>query len=52
MQTWEGRKIYLLLSKVRFLAGFVTLAPDGVVREMWLEKEDCKPFPGYEWAAE
>jgi hypothetical protein len=52
MQTWEGRKIYLLLSKVRFLAGFVTVAPDGVVREMWLEEEDCKPFPGYEWAAE
>lgn len=52
MQTWEGRKIYLLLSKARFLAGFVTVAPDGVVREMWLEAADCRPFPGYEWVFE
>jgi hypothetical protein len=49
IQAWDKSRIHFLLNRERFLAGIVTVAPDGVVREMWLEQDECRPFRGYEW---
>jgi hypothetical protein len=49
IQAWGTGRIHFLLNRERFLTVIVTVAPDILVREMWLEQDECRSFRGYEW---